>query len=169
MKYFIDTEFVEDGSTIDLISIGVVCEDGREYYAISAEFDRQKAEDHPFVGKVVLPALLPCMNTDVKYRSQIESELIHFVGEDTPEFWADYGAYDWVAFCQIFGAMMDLPKGWPMFCRDVQQLRDWIPFDSDEIDNPKPHHALSDARECRDRYLLMENHSRVEVSLYRRQ
>jgi 3' exoribonuclease, RNase T-like len=32
-KYYIDTEFAENGTTIDLISIGVVCEDGRKYYA----------------------------------------------------------------------------------------------------------------------------------------
>ena len=25
MKYFFDTEFIEDGRTIDLISIGIVC------------------------------------------------------------------------------------------------------------------------------------------------
>lgn len=31
MRYFYDTEFIEDGHTIELISIGVVAEDGREY------------------------------------------------------------------------------------------------------------------------------------------
>lgn len=48
MKYFIDTEFIEDFTNplfgrprhyIDLISIGIVAEDGREYYAVSNEFD----------------------------------------------------------------------------------------------------------------------------------
>jgi hypothetical protein len=29
MKYFYGTEFIEDGKTIDLISIGIVAEDGR--------------------------------------------------------------------------------------------------------------------------------------------
>ena len=29
-----DFEFLEDGSTIEPISIGMVCEDGREYYAV---------------------------------------------------------------------------------------------------------------------------------------
>ena len=38
MKYFYDTEFIEDGSTIELISIGVVAEDGREYYAVSVSY-----------------------------------------------------------------------------------------------------------------------------------
>ena len=39
MKYFIDAEFKEKPYTIDLISIGIVCEDGREYYAICSEFN----------------------------------------------------------------------------------------------------------------------------------
>ena len=37
--YFYDCEFIEDGRTIDLVSIGVVDEDGREFYAVSTEFD----------------------------------------------------------------------------------------------------------------------------------
>lgn len=57
MKYFIDTEFLErkqdkkflgfkygeTKATIDLISIGMVGEDGREYYAISKEFNLEEA------------------------------------------------------------------------------------------------------------------------------
>lgn len=57
MKYFIDLEFLEGKQdkrlfgikvgetkpTIDLISIGVVCEDGREYYAISKDFNLKEA------------------------------------------------------------------------------------------------------------------------------
>jgi len=48
MKYFIDTEFIEGFHKplfgkrrhfIDLISIGIAAEDGREYYAISNEFN----------------------------------------------------------------------------------------------------------------------------------
>ncbi|PVB16437.1 hypothetical protein DDJ71_19835 [Mycobacteroides abscessus] len=45
--YCYDTEFLEDGKTIDLISIGIVCEDGREYYAINsdADWDRIRRND----------------------------------------------------------------------------------------------------------------------------
>ena len=38
-RYFYDCEFIEDGRTIDLVSIGVVDEHGREFYAVSTEFD----------------------------------------------------------------------------------------------------------------------------------
>ncbi|MGL5060915.1 MAG: hypothetical protein ACRC62_13145 [Microcoleus sp.] len=45
MKYWFDTEFIEDGRTIDLISIGIVAEDDREYYAINYDCDFSKASD----------------------------------------------------------------------------------------------------------------------------
>lgn len=55
MRYFYDTEFIEDGHTIELISIGVVAEDGREYYAVSTEFDPERAGS--WVRTHVLPKL----------------------------------------------------------------------------------------------------------------
>ena len=55
VKYFYDTEFIDDGRTIELISIGVVAEDGREYYAISTEFDPERAGR--WVRTNVLPKL----------------------------------------------------------------------------------------------------------------
>lgn len=51
MNYYIDTEFIEGFHKpflgrkrhyIDLISIGIICEDGREYYAVSKDFDLKK-------------------------------------------------------------------------------------------------------------------------------
>lgn len=58
MIYFLDTEFVDDGNTIDLISIGIVSSDGREYYAQSIEFHTGVIPD--FVREQVLPHLQFC-------------------------------------------------------------------------------------------------------------
>ena len=55
MRYFYDCEFIEDGTTIDLVSVGVVAEDGREFYAVSTEFDSSTAG--PWVRRNVLPKL----------------------------------------------------------------------------------------------------------------
>jgi hypothetical protein len=41
-----------------------------------------------------------------------------------PEFYAYYADYDWVAFCWLFGRMIDLPDGFPMYCRDLKQMLD---------------------------------------------
>ena len=43
MKYWIDTEFIAKPFTIDLVSIGLVAENGREFYAESSEVDWSKA------------------------------------------------------------------------------------------------------------------------------
>ena len=90
MKIFFDTEFIEDGKTIDLISIGLVREDGATYYAEAAECDRSRA--HEWVVENVFPHLRGL----VKPRAQIADEIVDFVGEK-PEFWAYYADYDWVA------------------------------------------------------------------------
>jgi hypothetical protein len=44
--------------------------------------------------------------------------------QDTPEFYAYYADYDWVLFCSLFGRMIDLPKGFPMYCIDLKQELD---------------------------------------------
>jgi hypothetical protein len=57
-RFYIDTEFADTGSTIELISIGLVCEDGRELYLQSAEFDPSKAND--WIKENVFPHLQKC-------------------------------------------------------------------------------------------------------------
>ena len=55
MRIWFDTEFIEDGKTIDLISIGAVREDGRQFYAENAECDLGRAS--PWVVAHVFPHL----------------------------------------------------------------------------------------------------------------
>ena len=68
-----------------------------------------------------------------------------------PEFYAYYANYDWVAFCQLFGRMMDLPQGYPMYCRDLKQIMDEFELDEEwkEKNAKEPegiHDALIDAK-----------------------
>lgn len=151
MKFWFDTEFYENGHTIELISIGVVAEDGRAYYAETSDA-KTLARKTEWLATNVLPGLGD--GRHVYDRWQIAKSLIKFMGEK-PEIWAYYADYDWVVLCQLFGTMMDLPKGWPMYCRDVKQL-------CDALGNPKlpeqasaEHHALSDARWTRDAYTFL--------------
>jgi len=58
MRYWIDTEFLEDGRTIDMLSLGIVAEDGRMQYWQSVECDRTAANE--WVRVNVLPHLVPC-------------------------------------------------------------------------------------------------------------
>ena len=147
MRYFLDTEFIESPCRIDLISIGIVSEDKREYYAVSNEFDASKAND--FVKSNVLPELPPLDSILWKTRDQIKQDILDFIGNDYPEFWAHYGAYDWVAFCWLFGPMADLPKRYPMYFNELQSLISEIEkiFGPIPLKHPSPaHEAISDAR-----------------------
>ena len=43
-----------------------------------------------------------------------------------PEFYGYYCDYDWVVFCWLFGKMINLPAGFPMYCIDLKQELDRI-------------------------------------------
>jgi hypothetical protein len=124
MRYFIDTEFNENGRVIDLISIGIVAEDGREYYAVSKEFTIMDC--NTWVVENVLSLLPPVK--EWKWPREIAVEALEFIreGAGKPVFYGWYADYDWVVFCQIFGSMINLPKGFPMYCRDLKQMADEI-------------------------------------------
>jgi hypothetical protein len=170
-RYFIDFEFIEDGKTIDPISIGIVCEDGREFYAENQECDLSKAGD--FVQEHVIPQLWH-LHGDKRehnawirdggtgglfHRSGLAREVRVFCSPEQygkPEFWGYYADYDWVVLCQLFGTMMDLPNGWPKYCHDLKQ---WC----DQLGNPQlpkqesgEHHALADARWNREVHAFLD-------------
>lgn len=257
MKYFFDTEFHEYPkkplfgkpiNTIELISIGIVSEDGREYYAISNEFNLKDAwnsfqTEESDTTKLICGdeetgdvcffveelssvkdwkhknkgwktvhkkgdtlkiywlrenVLKPIFNElckkkaegvkfnfdttdyeathiilDFTYRNfkrlvkkyglsnkQIANEIVEFIYGDCdnlmglsplelsntyevsdksliPEFYAYYADYDWVVFCWLFGKMIDLPKGFPMYCNDLKQILndEAFKYDDDQHSN----------------------------------
>jgi len=152
MKYWFDTEFIEYPCTIDLISIGIVAEDGRELYLVSNEFDESKANDWVIENVILKLGEEPRHNKAV-----IALKILEFIGDDKPEFWAYFADYDWVVFCWLFGTMVGLPKGWPQFCRDIIQLAEFkegLPLP------PQPagqHNALEDARWNKKAYEYLIN------------
>ena len=82
MKYWIDTEFIERPYTIDLISIGMVAEDGREFYAESSEVDWSKASDW------TLETVRPQLSGETLSRLDISYALRRFTdGDAHPIFW----------------------------------------------------------------------------------
>lgn len=152
MKYFIDTEFIEGFHKpwfgkrrhfIDLISIGLVREDGYTYSAISSEW-RYKDADEWVKKNVVIPLYISTVHGDA--RNGCDASNFHRAGFGLPneviakdlrstfeydvyinspiEIYGYFSDYDWVLFCSLFGRMIDLPKGMPMYCRDLKQMMD---------------------------------------------
>ncbi|MBM7367093.1 polyadenylate-specific 3'-exoribonuclease AS [Gordonia hydrophobica] len=146
MRYFYDTEFIEDGTTIELVSIGVVAEDGREFYAVSTEFDPTRAGD--WVRTNVLDKLPSPADKAWRSRRAIRESLFEFLTEpgDRVELWAWVGAYDHVVLCQLWGDMTQLPREMPRYTRELRQL--WEMSGHPELPAaPKnAHDALADAR-----------------------
>lgn len=196
MRYWLDTEFIEDGKTIDLISIGIVAEDGREYYAINRDCDFSKASDwveenvlNPIglsrdIGASMNPHeaspntlesylrmrkkefitlnVLEFMGGEAIVPDHPESEKIIYQlkpGHPKPEIWGYYADYDWVALCQLFGTMMDLPTGFPMYCRDIKQECDWLGNPKLPTQGTGTHNALKDARHNKLMWEFLQTYS----------
>lgn len=159
-RYFYDTEFLEDGRTIELISIGIVTDDGREYYAVNSEMPTQRIVEDKWLCKNVWPSLPVQMNGAtatiwldktsplVKPKWVIANEVREFIlaGSGDVELWADYAAYDHVVLAQLFGKMIHLPNGIPMFTHDLQQLLGHYPNYEIPEQTAGQHNALEDAR-----------------------
>lgn len=233
MNYYYDTEFLEGTQktwfgktkpTIDLISIGIVAEDGREYYAISKNFNLKEAwnrydlvweqtsgdmRNHFPDGitkkvywireNVLRPIYYEMIGKDIHFHNydqmftynnfkrlikskgksnkQISEEVHDFcitydvkkaVEENNPKLYGYYSDYDHVALCWIFGKMIYLPKGFPMYTIDLKQIMDekvedysdhfsngnesfetklsWIKNKDNYPKQTSEHNALADAR-----------------------
>lgn len=145
-RIFMDTEFIEDGHTIELVSIALVSDAGGTYYAVSSEFDPERASAR--VHEHALPRLPTPEALPRKRRGQIRDDIIGFVTAlPKPwEFWAYFADYDWVVFCQLFGRMVDLPTGFPMFCLDLKQEMERCHIRREDLPkNEHEHDALADA------------------------
>lgn len=158
MKYFYDSEFLEDGKTIDLISIAFVAEDGREYYAVNADADWERIDGDEWLRDNVV-AQLPEYPNRWKPKAQIAAEVLEFLTTEKgiPELWAWYSAYDHVVYAQLWGKMIHLPHGLPMHTNELKTLlhekmprvqdRNGFPAQADGL-----HDALADARHVKVRY-----------------
>lgn len=163
MLFFIDAEFNERGRAhpIELISIAIAARRGPSYYAVSAEFDPTTVND--WVKANVLPHLtdtgaLPLADIAVGILAFVEGES---EGEP-PEFWSAWGSYDWVVLCQLFGSMVALPAGWPMYVNDVVQWAAQLGVDLPPAP-PGAHHATVDARYHESLWELCDETARLRA------
>jgi len=180
-RFFFDTEFIErppspgcDG-ILDLISIGVVSEHGDEFYGCNYMADFSKA--NPWVKAHVIPKLPPMPRITLEgaiagalpvapwyLRRSLREALLAFLrptAEDPVELWAYYGAYDHVALCWLFGAMVDLPPGLPMWTHELKQLLEQKGNPQlAKLDESEAHDALADAWWVRNAWLELTREDR---------
>lgn len=163
MNYFFDTEFIErveqrhnsSPVVIDLISIGIVSESGREFYHWNSDAPWPLIHGHEWLSNNVMQYVPDCKSQVWLRHSEFADKIRDYIGDDKhPVFWADWGAYDWVVFCSLFGSMCDLPDNFPMFVRDIQQAKQFVGHlkDLPTFISGCEHNALSDAYEAKARY-----------------
>lgn len=123
MKIFFDTEFTGLHKNTTLISIGLISENDRTFYAESTDYDRGQVDDwikENVVSKLIyLPANGKTIDSQdpqhwticadiLEIRRQLERWLNQF--NEPIEIWSDCLAYDWVLFCDIFGHAFKIPQ-----------------------------------------------------------
>ena len=149
VKIFFDCEFSSLNQYSQLLSIGLVSENGDEFYA-EVEYDPNKI--HFWVKENVLPKL----NDKKLTRNELKSKLNDYFAQfDEPiEMWGDVPHYDWVHFCEIYGGALNLPENIYYICFDIATLFKVKGLDPD-VDREKylktnktdkKHNALWDAQ-----------------------
>lgn len=182
MRYFYDTEFIDDGKTIRLISIGIIAEDGRELYLINSDENVIKdAIAHPWLRDNVVNSLplryIESQNNPGEYsffwqtespdfnnvmpKIMMAERIKNFVLADAqPQLWAYFAAYDHVVLSQLFGRMLNLPVGMPMWshdlCQEIERHRN--PHYPPQLEGA--HNALADARWVKSTYEYLNDPQR---------
>lgn len=149
LKLFLDTEFT-DFVNSELISIGIVDENGREFYAESTSFRREACSE--FVVATVLPLLGQYPDSLVLNKYQIAHALLQWLDE-----YRECGAIICVDYQTDWDLFVDLLQGttvmefitveniWTNL--DLQKIEAWWT----ETQYPR-HMALYDARANRHGY-----------------
>lgn len=121
MKVFFDTEFTGLHQNTTLISIGLIAEDGKTFYAEFTDYDRNQVDS--WIGTNVIDNLVIHKDRDIYYlitdeeaivkghAPYIRTHLEEWLGQfDLVEMWSDCLSYDWVLFNQLFGHAFNIPK-----------------------------------------------------------
>lgn len=127
MKIFFDTEFTGLHQNTTLISIGLVSEDGRTFYAECNDYDPDQIlpwiKDNVIAHLTLEPSDVPDLplivfdDKENKWTTvwggfrQVGVVLREWLKTfDQVEMWGDCLAYDWVLFCELFGGALCVPQ-----------------------------------------------------------
>lgn len=129
MKVFFDTEFTGLHKNTSLISLGMVDESGRTFYAEFTDYDKSQCDD--WIQKNVINNLINDSN-----KIDYESDNWVVIGDkdfictmlkkwlkdyDSVQLVSDVCHYDMVLFIDIFGTAFDLPSNVSPSCHDINQ------------------------------------------------
>lgn len=125
MKIFFDTEFTGLHQNTTLISIGLVAENDRNFYAEFTDYDKGQVDD--WMTENVLNNLLYTslaengnrlftegahtgLRGDKAFVRAYLDQWFISLGPGPHEMWSDVLAYDWMLFCQLWGHAFNIPE-----------------------------------------------------------
>ena len=189
MKIFFDTEFTGLHKNTTLISIGLIDENGRTFYAEFTDYDESQCDDwikeHVINNLVLAPYYNPnhlfeklgymFIYGDKQYvKKSLEEWLLPY---DKVELVSDVCHYDMVLFIDIFGTAWDLPRCINPACHDINQdiaryyeLTETEAFDYSRekiLDNcdikieGDKHNSLYDAKVIKEIYNIIKSHGLI--------
>ncbi len=130
MKIFFDTEFTGLHKDTTIVSIGMVTEDGKQFYAEFTDYDSKQCDD--WIKANVLEHTLQRnwkkressyvenyhLGTKVDIGKTLENWLAQF---DQVEFISDVCHYDMVLLIDLFGTAFQFPGQCSPSCYDINQ------------------------------------------------
>jgi hypothetical protein len=174
-KLFFDTEFTGLHKNTTLISIGIVSECGKSFYAELNDYDKSQVDtwlQDNVINNLIMSALpegqmeyYTCsrskdnpLGNDIHKgcsiqmrcdKTLLKEELTKWLAQfESVEMWSDCLAYDWVLFNDIFGTAFDIPI-------NVY----YIPFDICSFLHLRGYDPDINREEFADGYIDTENYS----------
>lgn len=181
MRFFLDTEFDQETDPVQLISIGIVCSNGKEFYAVNTDY---KFKPRTWLDENVKPFLslsvpssvvnldqLTCLKGSyLKVKVALEDWLVAQYQSNklfyNPEWWGYMSAYDWFLLTRFWG-FGNGPVPLPYLCLDTEQYRRDIGVTFAEVSKhvslePR-HNALIDARDVKEQFEALEKyHAQID-------
>lgn len=130
MKLFFDTEFTGLHKNTSLISLGIISEDNKCFYAILTDYDNTQVND--WIEKNVINNLEISKEIKELYdiyevsgtKDEIKEALIEWLDtldDNYFELVSDVCHYDMTLFVDLFGTAFDLPDNISPCCYDINQ------------------------------------------------
>jgi hypothetical protein len=146
-KLFLDTEFTGLHQATTLISLGIISECGKTFYAEFTDYDRTQLND--WLDENVIANTWVAKNDIQTLMGQVVKESwadIHVFGSsdyikpflekwlsqfDNVVIWSDCLAYDWVLFNQIWGHAFSIPENVYYIAMDICTVFEMQDIDPD--------------------------------------
>jgi hypothetical protein len=131
-KLFIDTEFTGLHKNTTLISLGIISDNDRTFYAEFSDYDDMQCDEW-IKDNVIKNLLLKDFTKDSVISGYKDLQVYgtkKFVADELKKWLAQFDSiqivsdvchYDFVLFIDLFGGAFDLPKNISPYCHDINQ------------------------------------------------